>query len=58
MRCGQKDAPATQWFAWARPRRKRNEDGEVPQMAIACPETDNDLMILRGPIAIREVRIL
>ncbi len=33
--------------------RKRNEDGEVPPMAIACPETDNDLMILRGPIAIR-----
>jgi len=20
------------WIAWARPRRKRNEDGEIPQM--------------------------
>src|ERR1041384_426782 len=26
----QKDAPTTLGIAWARPRRKRNEDGEVP----------------------------
>jgi hypothetical protein len=40
-------------MAWARPRRKRNVDGEVLQMAIACPETDNDLMILSDPIETR-----
>jgi hypothetical protein len=38
--------------AWARPRRKRNVDGEVLQMVIACPETDNDLMILSDPIEV------
>jgi hypothetical protein len=41
------------WMAWARPRRKRNVDGEVLPMAIACPETDNDLMILSDPIETR-----
>jgi hypothetical protein len=27
---GAKDAPTTLGIAWARPRRKRNEDGEIP----------------------------
>ena len=38
------------WTAWARPRRKRNVDGEVPQIGNANPETDIALMILSDPI--------
>ena len=38
--------------AWARPRRKRNVDGEVLQIGNANPETDIALMILSDPIEI------
>src|SRR5471032_1807385 len=38
------------WIAWARPRRKRNVDGEVLQIGNANPETDIALMILSNPI--------
>ena len=38
--------------AWARPKRKRNVDGEVLQIGNANPETDIALMILSDPIEI------
>jgi len=44
------------WIAWARPRRKRNVDGEVLQIGNANPETDIALMILSDPIATHEMR--
>ena len=42
-------------IAWARPRRKRNVDGEVLQIGNANPETDTALMILSDPIATYEM---
>jgi hypothetical protein len=44
--------------AWARPRRKRNVDGEVLQIGNANPETDTALMILSDPIEIRGCELL
>jgi hypothetical protein len=36
------------WIAWARPRRKRNEDGEVLQMdmpilKLTCPDVSEEI---------------
>ena len=52
----QKDAPTTLGIAWARPRRKRNEDGEVPPkdmpiLKLTCPD-----VFLRNPIERADAR--
>src|SRR5512139_1030515 len=38
------------WIAWARPRRKRNEDGEVPLKGPNQPELVGPDVFLRDPI--------
>jgi hypothetical protein len=45
-------------IAWARPGRKRNEDGEVLQMGMADPENRHALMFPSDPIKTRKMRAL
>src|SRR6478609_9129663 len=51
-----KHAPSTLGIAWARPRRKRNEDGEVPPKDMPILKLTRPDVFLRNPIARADAR--